>query len=122
MNTLVRYFDISRRPTPNRAFIEQGGTFPWFLQYLALVLGITVQPFLAAYQQSGAWHVNGLAGRIVFAVITSLIVFPAVYRKAFDPEKPLFVQFCAVFAAGMGWESLLKSAVKAVGQVTGVSS
>jgi hypothetical protein len=122
MNKLVKYFDLSPRPAPKRAFLQSVGIFPWFLQYLALVLGIIVQPFLTAYQQTGAWHVNGLVGRIVFALITGLIVFPAVYRRAFDPEKPLFVQFCAVFAAGMGWESLLKTAVKGVGQATGLGS
>ncbi len=124
MNKLIKYFELASEPPPNlnRAATDQGQTFHWFLQYVALVLGITVQPFLAAYQQSGSWHVAGLAGRVVFAVITGLIVFPAIYRRAFDPEKPPFVQFCAIFAAGMGWESLLKTTVRAAGQAAGVGA
>ncbi|MFN2492355.1 MAG: hypothetical protein ABR501_05665 [Pyrinomonadaceae bacterium] len=124
MNQLIKYFDLASGTdhARNRAATDQPKTLHWLPQYIALVLGVIVQPFLAAYQQSGSWHVTGLAGRIVFAAITGLIVFPAVYRRAFDPEKPIFVQFCTIFAAGLGWESLLRSAVKAAGQVTGVST
>jgi hypothetical protein len=87
----------------------------WLPQYLTLVLGIVVQPFFAAYQQSGQWNFNGITGRVLFAAIVGLVVFPAVYKRAFDPDKPLFVQLCAIFAVGMGWESLLRTALKVAG-------
>jgi len=87
----------------------------WVPQYISLILGILIQPFFAAYQQTGNWNFAGFSGRILFALIVGLAIFPAVYKSAFDPDKPLFVQLCAIFAAGMGWESLLKTALKVSG-------
>jgi len=90
-------------------------TFHWFPQYLALVTGILIQPFFTSYQQTGTWNFVGVTGRILFAVIVGVAIFPAVYRRAFDPAKPLFVQLCAIFAVGMGWESILRTTLKATG-------
>jgi hypothetical protein len=87
----------------------------WLPQYISLILGILIQPFFSAYQHAGHWNFVGFSGRILFALIIGLAIFPAVYKSAFDPEKPLFVQLCAIFAAGMGWESLLKTALKVSG-------
>jgi hypothetical protein len=44
-----------------------------------------------------------------------VLIFPAVYRNAFDPQKPLFVQLCAIFASGVGWQGLLDAVTKASG-------
>ncbi len=84
-------------------------------QYLALVLGIAIQPFFAGYQNTSVWAIEGLWGRLLFSVIAGVIIFPAVYKNAFDPDKPLIVQLGAIFAAGMGWESLLATALTAAG-------
>lgn len=117
MNRLIRYFDLASEQRSRGAVSRSADGQPlhWFWQYLALVLGIIVQPFLAAYQQLGHWQLTGLPGRTLFALLVGLVVFPGVYKNAFDPGKPIFVQFCAIFAAGMGWESLLRTAVKAAG-------
>jgi hypothetical protein len=116
MNKLIRYFDLLSEVRARGAEGKnEVKSLHWLPQYLVLTLGIVVQPFFSAYQQTGHWVFGGLLGRILFACIVGLIVFPAVYKKAFDPAKPLFVQLCAIFAVGMGWESVLKTAAKAIG-------
>lgn len=116
MNSLIRYFDLYRDMRPRRAEGTSGGgagrDVPWQLQWLALVLGIVIQPSFANYQAHGEWKFDGLPGWIAFAVITAVIVFPAVYRNAFDPAKPLIIQVIPIFTAGLGWQSLLTTAAK----------
>jgi hypothetical protein len=43
------------------------------------------------------------------------LIFPGVYKSAFDPGKPLFVQLCAIFTAGVGWQSLFKAGATVLG-------
>ena len=115
MRSILDYFDLrSRRPAEVKGR-RKGQTVHWLPQYIALVAGVLVQPFFSTYQQAGQWNFGGLSGRLLFAVLAGIAIFPAVYKHSFDPEKPLFVQLCAIFAAGMGWESLLKTALKASG-------
>lgn len=116
INALVRYFDpySTLRTTRPEAFSKKGASPPnAFFQYLALVLGIAVQPFLATYRQSGSWHVQGLLGRLVFSVIVGVVIFPQIYRNAVDPTKPAFIQLCLDFGLGLGWESAFGAAIKA---------
>lgn len=87
---------------------------PVWPQYIVLVLGILIQPFFALYQKTGDWNFAGFLGRILFAVIAAVIILPSVYKNAFDPEKPLVIQLSTLFVAGMGWESLLTTAIAAV--------
>lgn len=126
MNSVLRYFDLASDERARRGEVKgrgrgrnerpgSGDGLHWFPQYVAMVLGVVVQPFFAAYQQTSRWSFGGFSGRLLFAIIVGLVIFPAVYKRAFDPEKPLFVQLCAIFAAGMGWESLLRTALKATG-------
>ncbi len=123
MNELIRYFDLQsgsrRQKVVAQSKGESGPSLPVIPQYLALVLGIAVQPYLSAYQKSHAWNVSGWQGWLVFAFLVGLVVFPAVYKKTFDPQSPLFLQFCAIFAAGMGWQSLFATAMTAVGKNPG---
>ncbi len=51
----------------------------------------------------------------MFAIFVGTVIFPAVYKTAFDPTKPIFVQLCAIFTSGLGWQALLQTAVKAGG-------
>ncbi len=120
MNRFTRYFDLTSEW--KKAVDTKGDRTKipgWLLgsgiQYLALVLGIVIQPFFAAYQLTGTWEFQGFWGRFLFAAIAGFIVFPAVYKNAFDPTKPLIIQFGAIFAAGMGWESLLATTLTALG-------
>lgn len=115
MIRILDYFDLRSRHSPEVKGRKRGRTRNWFPQYVALVLGVLIQPFFSVYQQSGQWNLAGVGGRLLFAVLAGIAIFPAVYKNAFDPEKPLFVQLCAIFAAGMGWESLLKTAISATG-------
>jgi membrane protein YdbS with pleckstrin-like domain len=115
MTRIIDYFDLRAREPTEVKSRKTRRTGNWFPQYVALVLGVLVQPFLSTYQQTGQWNFGGAAGRLLFAVLVGIAIFPAVYKHAFDPEKPLFVQLCAIFAAGMGWESLFKTALKASG-------
>lgn len=115
MKTIIKYFDLASDLRSKRREVKGAitKTFHWLPQYVALVAGVLIQPFFNAYQQTGQWNFTGFTGRVLFAVIVGLAIFPAVYKRAFDLEKPLFVQLCAIFAAGMGWESLLRTALKA---------
>ena len=117
MNSIIRYFDLvsNLRPTAATATARGKKLPPIWPQYVVLVLGVLIQPFLAAYQQTRAWNFTGLAGRLLFAVIVGIVILPGVYKNSFDPEKPLFIQLCLLFVAGMGWESLLRTAMSAVG-------
>lgn len=85
------------------------------LQYAALVLGIVLEPWLTAYAASGSagLDLGGMLGRLPFGLIMGLVLFPAVYRNAFDPTKPMFVQFCAVVVTGIGWQSAFNGVIGA---------
>lgn len=49
----------------------------------------------------------------MFGVIIGALIFPGVYKNAFDPRKPWFIQLCAIFAAGIGWQSVIQGGAKA---------
>jgi len=116
MNKIIKYFDLASDLRPKGATGKAAGKqLHWFPQYIALVLGVLIQPFFTFYQQTGNWNFGGFSGRVLFALIVGIIVFPAIYKNAFDPDKPIFVQLCAIFAAGMGWESMLRTVLKTVG-------
>jgi hypothetical protein len=123
MNRLIRYFDLQSARRQQKAMAQAKGqpgpSLPVIPQYLALVLGIAVQPYLSAYQKSHVWDLGGWQGWLVFAFLVGLVVFPAVYKKTFDPQSPLFLQFCAIFSAGMGWQSLFATAMAVAGKNPG---
>jgi hypothetical protein len=114
LDFVLRYFDL--RPGAELAHLRALGKpdAPWLLQYVALVLGVVVQPYLQQFQATGQWQPDGIWGRIVPAALIGLAVLPAVYCRAFDPHTPGFVQFCIIFVSGMGWESLMPAIAKAV--------
>jgi hypothetical protein len=118
MNPVVQYFDLasSQREVAVRRGAEGGQKrLHWVPQYVALALGVLIQPYFASYQNTGQWMLEGGWGRVLFAVVAGILILPAVYKRAFDPDKPIVVQLCAIFAAGLGWESLLDTAVKVTG-------
>jgi hypothetical protein len=117
-NDVIRYFDLqsARRTTmPVAHGAGPAKRLPVLPQYFALVLGVVVQPYLQAYIQAGVWSVSiaAVAGRLAFGLILGAIAFPGIYKNAFDPDKPLFVQLCAIFAAGIGWQSIIQGGAKA---------
>src|SRR5262249_24887101 len=82
-------------------------------QRLALLAGVTIQPFFQNYQTTHKWAWEGFSGWALFAGITSVLIFPLVYRRTFDRDQPALVQLGPIFAAGIGWQSLLSTVVKA---------
>jgi hypothetical protein len=114
MNAIIRYFDLlaNVRPTRPTAMSEAPG-LQWIPQYCALLAGVLIQPYFAQYQSTHHWDLNGLPGWIVASLVISVIVFPAVYRGAFDPTKPWLIQIAPIFAGGLGWNSLFAIALSA---------
>ena len=110
INNLLRYLDLQSEQRHLNVTAKDKGTkskaLPVTPQYLALVLGITIQPYLVAFQQTGHWKFDDLANWLIFALITAVTIFPTVYKKTFDPSSSLFVQLCTIFSAGVGWQSL----------------
>jgi hypothetical protein len=104
---------------PSRTFLNFGHRLARSTlgQWTALFAGVLIQPFFRNYQTSGHWVWDGLGGWTLFSLITSVLIFPAVYKSAFDPSKPVIVQLAPIFAGGIGWQSLLATAIKAGGQV-----
>lgn len=91
---------------------------PVLPQYVALALGILVQPPFEHFRNTNPhqWDLSSITwGWVVFAIFVGTVIFPAVYKAAFDPTKPIFVQLCAIFTSGLGWQALLQTAVKAGG-------
>jgi hypothetical protein len=93
--------------------VSGGDQVHWLPQWLALLLGVVVQPYFAHYQQHREWNFDGFLGWALFALIAAIIAFPSVYRNAFDPKSPIIVQIIPIFTAGLGWQSLLATAAKA---------
>ncbi|MEM1366626.1 MAG: hypothetical protein AAGG02_01165 [Cyanobacteria bacterium P01_H01_bin.15] len=116
MNRIFRYFDLSsevRASRPKSKSAEK--SLHWFPQYLALLLGIIAQPFIQEYFVNGSWNLHGLLSWIVASAFVAIMAFPSIYKSSFDPQKPIFVQFCVIFTSGMGWQSLLGATGEALG-------
>ena len=117
MNKLIRYFELA--PSAERGEPSEHHAIAmlavWWPQYVTLVAAITIQPYFEEYQKSGHWSIEGAFGRMIFGLVVGILIFPSVYKGAFDNEKPIFLQLCAIFAAGMGWQSLLLTGAKAAG-------
>ena len=110
MNSIIRYFDLASTRRPAIPTAQAAAPKLYVLpQYVALVLGIMIEPYFQRYQliHQWQWYIEGIFGRVLFALIVGLMIFPAVYKNAFDETKPWFVQVCPIFTAGVGWQALL---------------
>lgn len=115
LNRTIAYFDLQSARRGDAALEGKGeATLTVFPQYVALVLGITVQPYFEKYRATSSWDISAgsFFGWLVFAILTGLVLFPGAYRSAFNPKQPKFVQFCVIFTVGMGWKSLLDTGLK----------
>ena len=132
LNEVVRYFDLQSQPrtlSPGREATaaatrktvapsaEHASVLP---QYGAVALGVLVDPLLRNYVAPGIFNFDfaGIAGRTAFALLMAIVLLPAVYKNAFDPDKPILVQLCALFVSGLGWQSLFQTAVTAGQAIT----
>jgi hypothetical protein len=119
MNRLITYFDLvsEYRPRGPRAIAAGSSTVTlhWIPQYVALLLGILIQPFFQGYMKTGQWSFNGFWGWLFASLIMALMAFPGVYKSSFDGTKHIVAQFCVIFTAGTGWQTLVSTAFKAAG-------
>jgi hypothetical protein len=126
LDEVVRYFDLQSRKRPQRqargatttaAARADGAHAPVLPQYGAVALGVLADPLLRNYIATDAFKFDftGFPGRTVFALLMAIVLLPAVYKNAFDPDKPILVQLCALFVSGLGWQSLFQTAVTATG-------
>lgn len=110
MNALIRYFDLVSQYRKDGSLAvsttEEKSLTVW-PQYLALLLGIIVQPYLQQYINTHEWKIAGFWAWLIASVFIALMAFPAVYKSSMDATKPLFVQFCVIFTAGMGWQTIV---------------
>lgn len=114
MNKIINYFDLVSELRHDTAYaVSEEKKLHWIPQYVALLLGIAVQPFFQQYMDTGTWEIKGLLPWLVAAFIIGLMAFPAVYKNSFDPTKPLFVQLCVIFTSGMGWQGIVSIAQQA---------
>lgn len=110
MNQTLRYFNIRRSSQKGAEDkLTLGATTRVWPQWVALFGGVLIQPYFEGYRtsQPHTWHFSGFAGWFWFALITSGLIFPAIYRKVIDEGAPILVQLAPIFAAGLGWESLM---------------
>ncbi|WP_422932243.1 hypothetical protein [Singulisphaera sp. PoT] len=115
---LLRYFDITipgvadATAAGDSSADVQAVKVHWFPQWLALLLGIILQPSFSHYQQTHIWKFPAFPGWIFFSIIVAIMIFPGIYRNSFDPEKPIVIQIIPLFIAGMGWQSLLTTVLQ----------
>jgi hypothetical protein len=129
LNQFIRYFDLQsparRRQEADRELIARATEgaepsvkhAPVLPQYGAVTFGVLVDPLLRSYIDSQTFNFDfwSLLARAGFALLMAILLLPAVYKNAFDPEKPILVQLCALFTSGVGWQSLFQTAATAAG-------
>jgi hypothetical protein len=121
LNEIVSYFDLQSRQRPSihagaaRATAADQSHAPVLPQYAAVAAGVLVDPLLRSYIDSQTFNFDfwSLLTRAGFALLMAILLLPAVYKNAFDPEKPILVQLCALFTSGVGWQSLFQTAATA---------
>lgn len=105
------YFDLRDSATSNETSNGLASSLP---QYVAVALGVLVQPFYDAMRASAGKPSATLTWQVaIFSLIVAAMIFPAIYRAAWNTQQPRFVQYCSIFAAGVGWQSLIKMAAGA---------
>ena len=111
MNAIASYFDLTAGLAERRAMapikLERPPVSP---QYVALATGVAAEPFVTRFIAHQPLGLAAILPQIAFGLMIATILFPGVYRNAFDPERPILVQLCAIFAAGIGWQSLFHAA------------
>lgn len=130
LDKIVRYFDLQSEGRAAaggglaRGVAGPGGHAPVLPQYGAVSLGVLVEPFLRNYVASSGLNSSfaGILSRAGFALLIAIVLLPAVYKNAFDPDKPILVQLCALFTSGVGWQSLFQAATVAGQQAIGATS
>jgi hypothetical protein len=115
MNKIIRYFDINSNFKAKMATAKAGSArqLHWIPQWLALFAGIWISPYFEAYRLHGHWEFGDGWGRLLFSAITAVMIFPGVYKKLISEDAPFLVIIAPCFVAGVGYEALLNTALKA---------
>ncbi len=116
--SLTNYFSIyTKKQSLFKADVagnEEPGKPSAFFQWFALLFGVLIQPFFSFYKEKGS-VIWGEAYQnwefLIFAVIIAIIAFPGIYRMAFDSDRPKWIQMIPIFTAGLGWQTLVDSAI-----------
>jgi hypothetical protein len=114
---IVRYFDINseiKRAAVPTATGAAKSELPWIPQYLALTLGVFLQPYMAHYRFAGVWDFDGGWGRLLFSFLVAFGLFPIVYKKVITRKVPLIALLGTIFISGLGWQSMFDTATKAL--------
>lgn len=105
--------ELAAKDTPSEALLKMTLGRQLAL-YVTLVFGNVASNFLDAYRSGLPWHPNFLT--LVFALVVGIVLLPgAIDSNKLNGQKEELVQFAMVFTYGMGWQSLLGAAIKAVG-------
>ncbi|MHC1740158.1 MAG: hypothetical protein AB9897_03490 [Anaerolineaceae bacterium] len=102
--TIGEYFNLLSEYEASDESKKHPAAWP---QYLVLVLGMLVQPCFAASQQGLALILPGEYILVIIAIVSGLLLLPAVYKNSIDPDKPMIMQLCLIFTAGVGWQSFI---------------
>ena len=103
LDGVVRYFDLhsptgtltpARGPASSakkRAAAPSAEHAAVLPQYGAVTLGVLADPLLRNYidTKSFALDISGIAAGTGFALLMAIAILPAVYKNAFDPDKPI---------------------------------
>jgi len=115
LNTVINYFDLQEHYRPGAVAHVAGAKLLVLPQYLFLVLGIIVQPYLANYQTNGTFDFD-LAKFwpwVVFSAFIGLMLFPSAYKKLKKSSHINFLDLCAIFSSGVTWQTLFSSGQRA---------
>jgi hypothetical protein len=112
LNKIIGYFDLNNTTGAVRpkAYASDGKILHAAWQYVALALGVFVEKYWSQYRQTQDVSLTSAPLHLLFSLITALILFPGAYKNSFNPGQSPFVQFCVVFAAGIGWQSVINNA------------
>ena len=116
LKAIASYFDLRKKPSRNIIKpLAEPNNYMW-LQYIAVFVGIVVQPFIEHYMKYNGWDVTlgTLGSRTLFGLVIGLAIFPAVYKRSWDNTSPLLVQLCSIFSAGLGWQTLFSAGAQAI--------
>jgi hypothetical protein len=112
---LSAYFDLRVPPAPSPPVrAATAGAFAASLaQYAAVLLGVVAQPFFDAFGTGTTMPTSPLWQLAGFSLVVTTLIFPGIYRSAWNANQPRFVQYCTIFASGVGWQSLIEGVVGA---------
>jgi hypothetical protein len=119
LNKIIGYFDINSTISavgPQATAKGNANTLHWIPQYLTLLVGIIVQPYLESYRNTNPhkWDFTGIQGHSLFAAVIAFVVFPQVYKRiVVSRNTPIIIVLAGIFSAALGWQSLFATAVAA---------